>query len=340
MVWDNDTYDFLEGDAPDTVNPSLWRQSTLVATDGLFEVVPGLYQVRGMDLSNISFVEGETGVIVIDPLISTETAAAALALYREHRGDRPVTGVIYTHCHVDHFGGVKGVTTQEDVDAGTGAGARAGGIRRARGLGERLRRHRDGPTCRLHVRRRAAARSPRGARRRPRADHVDRHGDPDPADPRDHHDRAGGGRRRRPDGLPDGAGHRGAGGDALLLPRPQGAVRGRGRDPQPAQPAHPARRAGARPARVVEVPDRDHRPVRRRGRGRLRLPPLADLGQRAGRRVPDAPARPLRLPPRPDAADAQQGTDRARRSPSRSRCRPRSRTPGTPAATTGRSATT
>jgi alkyl sulfatase BDS1-like metallo-beta-lactamase superfamily hydrolase len=118
VVWDNDTYDFIEGDAPDTVNPSLWRQSTLVATDGLFEVVPGLYQVRGMDLSNISFVEGDTGVIVIDPLISTETAAAALALYREHRGDRPVTGVIYTHCHVDHFGGVKGVTTQEDVDAG------------------------------------------------------------------------------------------------------------------------------------------------------------------------------------------------------------------------------
>jgi alkyl sulfatase BDS1-like metallo-beta-lactamase superfamily hydrolase len=118
VVWDNDTYAFIQGDAPHTVNPSLWRQSTLVATDGLFEVVPGLYQVRGMDLSNISFVEGETGVIVIDPLISTETAAAALALYREHRGDRPVTGVIYTHCHVDHFGGVKGVTTQEDVDAG------------------------------------------------------------------------------------------------------------------------------------------------------------------------------------------------------------------------------
>ncbi len=118
VVWDNDTYHFIEGEAPGTVNPSLWRQSTLVATDGLYEVVPGLYQVRGMDLSNISFVEGETGVIVIDPLISTETAAAALALYREHRGDRPVTGVIYTHSHVDHFGGVKGVTTQEDVDSG------------------------------------------------------------------------------------------------------------------------------------------------------------------------------------------------------------------------------
>jgi alkyl sulfatase BDS1-like metallo-beta-lactamase superfamily hydrolase len=118
VVWDNDTYAFIDGEAPDTVNPSLWRQSRMVATDGLFEVVPGIYQVRGLDLSNISFVEGERGVIVIDPLISTETAAAALALYREHRGDRPVTAVIYTHSHVDHFGGVKGVTTQKDVDAG------------------------------------------------------------------------------------------------------------------------------------------------------------------------------------------------------------------------------
>ncbi|MFC8732891.1 alkyl/aryl-sulfatase [Luteimicrobium sp. NPDC057192] len=118
VVWDNGTYDFLQGDAPDTVNPSLWRQSQLVATAGLFEVTDGIYQVRGQDLSNISFVEGDTGVIVIDPLISTETAAAALALYREHRGERPVVAVIYSHCHVDHFGGVKGVTSQEDVDAG------------------------------------------------------------------------------------------------------------------------------------------------------------------------------------------------------------------------------
>ncbi|MCX4827929.1 MBL fold metallo-hydrolase [Streptomyces sp. NBC_00006] len=118
VVWDNDTYAFLEGDAPDTVNPSLWRQSQLVAEQGLFEVVEGIYQVRGLDLSNVTFVEGATGVLVIDPLISTETAAAALALYREHRGERPVTGVLYTHSHVDHFGGVKGVTTQEDVDAG------------------------------------------------------------------------------------------------------------------------------------------------------------------------------------------------------------------------------
>lgn len=117
VVWDGDSYAFLDGDAPTTVHPSLWRQSQLVARQGLYEVVPGIYQVRGLDLSNITFVEGDTGVIVIDPLISTETAAAALGLYRSHRGDRPVVAVIFTHSHVDHFGGVLGVTTQADVDA-------------------------------------------------------------------------------------------------------------------------------------------------------------------------------------------------------------------------------
>lgn len=117
-VWNNDVYDFLAGAAPASVHPSLWRQSILAAKQGLYEVVEGIYQVRGLDLSNISFIEGDTGVIVIDPLISTETAAAALALYRAHRGNRAVTAVIYTHSHVDHFGGVLGVTTQADVDAG------------------------------------------------------------------------------------------------------------------------------------------------------------------------------------------------------------------------------
>ncbi|BBZ19669.1 alkyl/aryl-sulfatase [Mycolicibacterium gadium] len=118
VVWDNDVYAFLDGDAPTSVHPSLWRQSQLVAKQGLYEVVEGIYQVRGLDLSNISFVEGDTGIIVIDPLVSTETAAAALALYKTHRGDRPVVAVIYTHSHVDHFGGVLGVTSQADVDAG------------------------------------------------------------------------------------------------------------------------------------------------------------------------------------------------------------------------------
>ena len=118
VVWDNDVYAFLNGDAPDTVHPSLWRQSQLCAKQGLYEVVEGIYQVRGLDLSNISFIEGDTGIIVIDPLVCTETATAALALYRAHRGDRPVVAVIYTHSHVDHFGGVLGVTSQADVDAG------------------------------------------------------------------------------------------------------------------------------------------------------------------------------------------------------------------------------
>ena len=118
VVWDNDAYAFLAGDAPTSVHPGLWRQSQLCAKQGLYEVVPGIYQVRGLDLSNISFIEGDTGVIVIDPLISTEVAAAAFGLYREHRGDRPVVAVIYTHSHGDHFGGVLGVTSQADVDAG------------------------------------------------------------------------------------------------------------------------------------------------------------------------------------------------------------------------------
>lgn len=118
VVWDANEFAFIDGDAPDTVNPSLWRQSALVSKHGLFEVVEGVYQARGLDLSNVSFIEGDTGVIVIDPLISKETAAAALELYREHRGDRPVTAVIFTHSHIDHFGGVLGVTTAEEVERG------------------------------------------------------------------------------------------------------------------------------------------------------------------------------------------------------------------------------
>lgn len=119
VVWDNDAYSFLSDAAPTSVHPSLWRQSTLAAKQGLYEVVPGIYQVRGLDISNITFVESDGGIIVIDPLVSTEVAAAALALYRSQRGgDRPVVAVIYTHSHVDHFGGVLGVTSQAEVDSG------------------------------------------------------------------------------------------------------------------------------------------------------------------------------------------------------------------------------
>ena len=109
VVWDITGYGDISGDAPDSVHPSLWRSAQLNVMHGLFEVVPSVYQVRGLDLSNMTIVEGETGVIILDPLISCETAEASLALYRAHRGDRPVTAVIYTHSHVDHFGGVRGV---------------------------------------------------------------------------------------------------------------------------------------------------------------------------------------------------------------------------------------
>jgi len=114
-VWDLESYDFLEGERPDTVHPSLWRQSVLNRIAGLFEIAPGFYQLRGFDLSNMHIVEGERGIVVIDPLISAETAAAALALYSEHRGERPVTGLVYTHSHIDHFGGAKGIVSAEEV---------------------------------------------------------------------------------------------------------------------------------------------------------------------------------------------------------------------------------
>ena len=118
VAWDMTVYDFIDGQAPDTVNPSLWRQARLNNIHGLFEVVDGIYQVRGYDLSNISFIRGETGWIVVDPLITVEVARAALELVNNELGVRPVVAVIYTHSHADHFGGVRGVTTPEDVAAG------------------------------------------------------------------------------------------------------------------------------------------------------------------------------------------------------------------------------
>ncbi len=118
VVWDSDSYAFLREPCPPSVHPSLWRHCGLSVRQGLFEVTAGIYQVRGLDLANMTIVEGERGIVVIDALMSAETAAAALALYREHRGDRPVTGLIYTHAGVDHFGGALGVTTAAEVAAG------------------------------------------------------------------------------------------------------------------------------------------------------------------------------------------------------------------------------
>jgi alkyl sulfatase BDS1-like metallo-beta-lactamase superfamily hydrolase len=119
-VWDLSRFEFIrEGaEAPDTVNPSLWRQMQLVVQGGLYEVVPGMYQVRTLDLSNITFVEGDEGVVVFDPLISTETARAALELYYAHRPRKPVVALVFSHSHVDHFGGARGIVGEDDVRAG------------------------------------------------------------------------------------------------------------------------------------------------------------------------------------------------------------------------------
>jgi alkyl sulfatase BDS1-like metallo-beta-lactamase superfamily hydrolase len=112
-------YDFLQqANAPSTVNPSLWRLAQLNALHGLFKVAEGVYQIRGFSLANMTIVEGRTGVIVIDPLITTESAREALALYFQHRPKRPVVAVMYTHSHTDHYAGVKGVTSDADVASG------------------------------------------------------------------------------------------------------------------------------------------------------------------------------------------------------------------------------
>ena len=111
-------YDFLQGEAPDTVHPNLWRHAKLNVHHGLFEVTEGVWQVRGYDISNITFIKSNTGWIVVDPLTVEATARASYELITKHLGHRPVVAVIYTHSHGDHFGGVLGVTSQAEVDAG------------------------------------------------------------------------------------------------------------------------------------------------------------------------------------------------------------------------------
>jgi len=118
IVWDMPAYDFIKGEAPGSVNPSLWRQATLNNINGLFKVTDRVYQVRGYDLANMSIIEGDTGLIIVDPLTAKETAAAALALARQYLGDKPVVAVIFTHSHIDHFGGVFGVITQQQYSEG------------------------------------------------------------------------------------------------------------------------------------------------------------------------------------------------------------------------------
>ena len=146
-IWNVPSYGFVSGDAPASVNPSLWREAKLNGQHGLFEVTGGVHQLRGYDISNMTIIDGKSGWIVVDPLTSRETAAAALAFARQHLGERPISAVIFTHSHIDHFGGIAAVlpgdappagvrivapagfleeATSENVLAGTAMGRRAG----------------------------------------------------------------------------------------------------------------------------------------------------------------------------------------------------------------------
>lgn len=116
LAWTQRSHAFLDGARPDTVNPSLWRMARLNRIHGLFQVAERIYQVRGFCLANITFVEGDSGLIVIDPLTFDEHARAALALYTAHRGERRVRAVVYTHSHRDHYGGVRGIVSPEQVE--------------------------------------------------------------------------------------------------------------------------------------------------------------------------------------------------------------------------------
>ncbi|MCM7271676.1 MBL fold metallo-hydrolase [Enterobacter hormaechei] len=120
VIWNPAKYDFVkEGEkAPDTVNPSLWRQSQLINIGGLFKVTDGVYQIRNLDLSNMTIIEGEKGITVIDPLLSAEPAKEVLDLYYANRGKKPVVAVVITHSHVDHYGGLRGVVDEADVKSG------------------------------------------------------------------------------------------------------------------------------------------------------------------------------------------------------------------------------
>jgi alkyl sulfatase BDS1-like metallo-beta-lactamase superfamily hydrolase len=120
VVWSLEPYGFLAAEqAPPTVNPSLWRQSRLNMSHGLFEVVPGVYQVRGLDIANMTLIEGNSGVIVVDTLTSIEGARAAMELYYKHRGKRPVAAVIFSHTHTDHWGGARGVLDADALASGS-----------------------------------------------------------------------------------------------------------------------------------------------------------------------------------------------------------------------------
>ncbi|MDX1668350.1 MAG: MBL fold metallo-hydrolase, partial [Limnobacter sp.] len=115
VIWDFESFNFLEGDAPAVVNPSLWMQARLNNQPGLYKVRDRVYQLRGFDLANMTLIEGKTGWIVVDTMTNEEVAGFAMEFIKEHLGDKPVKAIIFTHSHVDHFGGALAVATPEEV---------------------------------------------------------------------------------------------------------------------------------------------------------------------------------------------------------------------------------
>lgn len=303
MLWDLCAYDFLEkADAPPTVNPSLWRMARLNMASGLFEVCPRVYQVRGLDLANMTIVEGDSGLVIVDPLTTAEVASAALALYRTHRGERPVVAVVYSHSHVDHYGGVRGVISEDDVRARGVQVIAPDGFMEAVGgenvlAGNAMARRaqfqfggllRPGPRGQVDAglgkttaRGNVGLIAPTRLIREPVETHVIDgieivfHLAPETEAPAEMH---------------------------LFHAGAARAEHGRERDAPPAQRVPAARRGRARSAPVGALPVRRDRALRRRHRRADRPAPLADLGPREGARVPREAARPLQAHPRPDGS--------------------------------------
>ena len=282
VAWDMERFQFLDKqDDFDSIHPSLLRQSKLNNNYGLYEVIPGIYQVRGFDLSDITFVRGKTGWIVFDPLVSREPVAAAWKLFQQHVGQGlPVSAVIYSHTHGDHWGGVRGIVNEADVRSGKipviapidfmdftiSENVYAGNAMNRRlffqyglllpaaphgyvgqGLGQAVSAGARWSDC-AHPLRREAYRGVRG--------------------------------RRRQDDLPEHAEHRSAPRDEHLHPRHEGALDGGKRHRVAAQHLYLARRSGARSAELVEIYWRGAVSLRFGGGGDVRLAPLAALGQR------------------------------------------------------------
>lgn len=315
VVWDMESYKAFIGNdkpAPDTVNPSLWRNAQLNMNNGLFKVTDRVYQVRGYDLSNITFVQGDTGWIVGDPLISPETAKAAYELVTQNLGKRPIVAVIYTHSHADHYGGVRGIVDEADVKAGkvkiiapehfveeaVSENVIAGNAmgRRAVYMGGSL--------------------LPRSATGGVNAGlgQTGSTGMPGLLIPTDTITRTG--ETLTVDGVKMvfqmTPGTEAPAEMNVFFPPVQGDVDGRKRQPHAAQPADLARRAGAQWPDLVEVPRRVDPTVRAADGGGVRQPPLADVGQCAHRQIPRRPARSLQIHPRPIGEPDEQGLHRYR----------------------------